>query len=79
MGFNACKGTILEWIELGADKLKPLMEPLRQEIISDDRLHSDETHLDAESQREEETKPHYHNEWMYNFINTIKKLCQLCL
>lgn len=76
MGFNACKGTIQKWIELGADKLKPLMEPLRQEIISDDRLHSDETHLDVESQREEETKSHYHNEWMYNFINTIKKLCQ---
>ena len=76
MGYNMKESTLKNWVAMGADKLEPLMEPLQKEITSDDRLQADETHVDVESQKEEETKSHYHNEWMYNFINPIKKLCQ---
>lgn len=76
MGYNIKESTLKNWVALGSDKLEPLMTPLQDEITSDDRLQTDETHVDVESQKEEETKPHYHNEWMYNFINPIKKLCQ---
>ena len=45
MGLNIPHSTLCHWIELAADRLEPLDEPLHQEIINSGDFHSDESTL----------------------------------
>ena len=73
MGLNIAHATLCHWIELAADKLEPLDEPLHQEIITSGNFHSDESTLQVldvpvGTKEDEEVPMHYYIRWIYDFI-----------
>ena len=73
MGLNIPHSTLCHWIELAADRLEPLDEPLHQEIINSGDFHSDESTLQVldvpVGTKEDEMVPmHYFIRWIYDFI-----------
>ena len=51
MGLNFGHSTVVGWIEIGANILKPLDEPLHQEIIATGNVHGDESTLGCKDKR----------------------------
>lgn len=73
MGLNIPHSTLCHWIELAADRLEPLDEPLHQEIINSGDFHSDESPLQVldvpvGTKENEEVPMHYYIRWIYDFI-----------
>lgn len=73
MGLNIPHSTLCHWIELAADRLEPLDEPLHQEIINSGDFHSDESTLQVldvpvGSKKDEKVPMHYFIRWIYDFI-----------
>ena len=73
MGLNIPHSTLCHWIELAADRLEPLDEPLRHEIINSGDFHSDESTLQVldvpvGTKEDEEVPMHYYIRWIYDFI-----------
>jgi len=73
MGLNIAHATLCHWIELAADKLEPLDEPLHQEIVTSGNFHSDESTLQVldvpvDTKEGDEVPMHYYIRWIYDFI-----------
>ena len=73
MGLNIPHSTLCHWIELAADRLEPLDEPLHQEIINSGDFHSDESTLQVldvpvGTKEDEDVPMHYFIRWIYDFI-----------
>lgn len=73
MGLNIAHATLCHWMELAAEKLEPLDEPLHQEIITSGNFHSDESTLQVldvpvGTKEDEEVPMHYYIRWIYDFI-----------
>ena len=51
MGLNYAHSTIMGWIEIGANILEPLDDPLHEEIIASGNVHGDESTLGCKDQR----------------------------
>ena len=51
MGLNYAHSTVMGWIEIGANILEPLDDPLQKEIIASGNVHGDESTLDCKDQR----------------------------
>ena len=73
LGLNIAHSTLCHWMELAADKLEPLDEPLHQEIITSGNFHSDESTLQlldvpVGTKEDEEVPMHYYVRWIYDFI-----------
>ena len=73
LGLNIAHSTLCHWMELAADKLEPLDEPLHQEIITSGNFHSDESTLQlldvpVGTKEGEEVPMHYYVRWIYDFI-----------
>lgn len=51
MGLNYAHSTVMGWIEIGANILEPLDEPLHKEIIASGNVHGDESTLGSKDQR----------------------------
>jgi len=73
MGLNIPHSTLCHWIELAADRLEPLDEPLHQEIVCSGNFHSDESTLQVldvpvGTKEGEEVPMHYYIRWIYDFI-----------
>ena len=73
MGLNIHHSTLCHWIELAADRLEPLDEPLHQEIVCSGNFHSDESTLQVldvpvGTKEGEEVPMHYYIRWIYDFI-----------
>ena len=73
MGLNIAHATLCHWMELAAEKLEPLDEPLHQEIITSGNFHSDESTLQVldvpvGTKEGEEVPMHYYIRWIYDFI-----------
>lgn len=73
MGLNIPHSTLCHWIELAADRLEPLDEPLHQEIINSGDFHSDESTLQVldvpvGTKEDVEVPMHYYIRWIYDFI-----------
>lgn len=73
MGQNIAHATLCHWMELAAEKLEPLDEPLHQEIITSGNFHSDESTLQVldvpvGTKEDEEVPMHYYIRWIYDFI-----------
>ena len=73
MGLNIAHATLCHWMELAAEKLEPLDEPLHQEIIASGNFHSDESTLQVldvpvGTKEGEEVPMHYYIRWIYDFI-----------
>lgn len=73
MGLNIAHATLCHWLELAAEKLEPLDEPLHQEIITSGNFHSDESTLQVldvpvGTKEDEEVPMHYYIRWIYDFI-----------
>lgn len=51
MGLNYAHSTAMGWIEIGANILEPLDDPLQKEIIAFGNVHGDESTLDCKDQR----------------------------
>ena len=73
MGLNMAHGTLCHWMELAAEKLEPLDEPLHQAIITSGNFHSDESTLQVldvpvGTKEDEEVPMHYYIRWIYDFI-----------
>ena len=74
MGLNFSHATIMHWIQIGADMLSPLDEPLQQEIINSGEDYCDEStvktcdrRLPDKDEKEEDVEDdlHYFRRWMY--------------
>ena len=70
---NIPHSTLCHWLELAADRLEPLDEPLHQEIITSGDFHSDESTLQVldvpvGAKEDEEVPMHYYIRWIYDFI-----------
>ena len=73
LGLNIPHSTLCHWLELAADRLEPLDEPLHQEIITSGDFHSDESTLQVldvpvGTKDNEEVPMHYYIRWIYDFI-----------
>ena len=73
MGLNIAHATLCHWMELAAEKLESLDEPLHQEIITSGNFHSDESTLQVldvpvGTKESEEVPMHYYIRWIYDFI-----------
>ena len=72
MGLNIAHSTLCHWLELAADRLEPLDEPLHNEIVTSGDFHGDESTLQLKDVRvdakEGETDMHYYIRWIYDFI-----------
>jgi hypothetical protein len=72
MGLNIAHSTMCHWLELAADRLEPLDEPLHNEIVTSGDFHGDESTLQLKDvkvdAKEKETDMHYYIRWIYNFI-----------
>ena len=73
LGLNIAHATLCHWMELAAEKLEPLDEPLHQEIIASGNFHSDESTLQVldvpvGTKEGEEVPMHYYIRWIYDFI-----------
>ena len=73
LGLNIPHSTLCHWLELAADRLEPLDEPLHQEIITSGDFHSDESTLQVldvpvGTKENEEVPMHYYIRWIYDFI-----------
>lgn len=73
MGLNIAHATLCHWMELAAEKLESLDEPLHQEIITSGNFHSDESTLQVldvpvGTKEDEEVPMHYYIRWIYDFI-----------
>lgn len=51
MGLNYAHSTVMGWIEIGANILEPLDDPLHKEIIASGNVHGDESTLGCKDQR----------------------------
>lgn len=74
LGLNFCHSTIVGWIEIGAKILKPLDDPLQQEILTSGNVHGDESTLGCKDQRlpkknenieDVEDDLHYFKRWIF--------------
>ncbi len=74
MGLNFSHSTVVGWIEIGANILEPLDEPLHKEIIATGNVHGDETTLGCKDQRlpgkgetveDVEDALHFFKRWMF--------------
>ena len=72
MGLNIAHSTLCHWLELAADRLEPLDEPLHNEIVTSGDFHGDESTLQLKDvkvgAKEDETDMHYFIRWIYDFI-----------
>ena len=72
MGLNIAHSTLCHWLELAADRLEPLDEPLHHEIVTSGDFHGDESTLQLKDvkvdAKENETDMHYYVRWIYDFI-----------
>ena len=73
LGLNIPHSTLCHWLELAADRLEPLDEPLHQEIITSGDFHSDESTLQVldvpvGAKEDDEVPMHYYIRWIYDFI-----------
>jgi len=72
MGLNIAHSTLCHWLELAADRLEPLDEPLHNEIVTSGDFHGDESTLQLKDVKvganENETDMHYYVRWIYDFI-----------
>ena len=72
MGLNIAHSTLCHWLELAADRLEPLDEPLHNEIVTSGDFHGDESTLQLKDvkvdAKENETDMHYYVRWIYDFI-----------
>ena len=72
MGLNIAHSTLCHWLELAADRLEPLDEPLHNEIVTSGDFHGDESTLQLKDvkvgAKENETDMHYYIRWIYDFI-----------
>ena len=71
--YNIAHATLCHWMELAAEKVEPLDEPLHQEIIASGNFHSDESTLQVldvpvGTKEGEEVPMHYYIRWIYDFI-----------
>ena len=84
-GLNYAHSTVIHWLEIAADKLKPLDKPLHDEITSSGDVHSDETTLKVcderlpgvgESGDDVEDGTHYFKRWLFCHHSKEKNLTQ---
>jgi hypothetical protein len=73
LGLNIPHSTLCHWLELAADRLEPLDEPLHREILTSGDFHSDESTLQVldvpvGTKEDEEVPMHYYIRWIYDFI-----------
>lgn len=74
MGLNYAHSTVMGWIEIGANILEPLDEPLHTEIIASGNVHGDESTLGCKDQRlpgkgetieDVEDELHFFKRWIF--------------
>ena len=85
MGVNFSHSTVMGWIELAANMLAPLDEPLKEEITRSGNLHSDESTLKCrdrrlpgkgENEADVEDDLHFFKRWMFCHHSPELKLTQ---
>ncbi|MGN1254660.1 MAG: IS66 family transposase, partial [Prevotella sp.] len=85
MGLNFSHSTIIHWIEIGADILAPLDEPLHKEITSSGEVHGDESTLKCKDRRlagKDESEDdvgddlHYFKRWIFCYYAPLPGLTQ---
>ena len=85
MGLNFAHSTVVHWIELGAEILAPLDDPLHKEIISSGEAHGDESTLGCKDKRlpEKDEKAedveddlHYFKRWIFCYYAPLYSLTQ---
>ena len=85
MGLNYAHSTIMGWIEIGANILEPLDEPLHKEIIASGNVHGDESTLGCKDQRlpgkgetieDVEDELHFFKRWIFCYYAPMLGLTQ---
>ena len=85
MGLNYAHSTVMGWIEIGANILEPLDEPLHKEIIASGNVHGDESTLGCKNQRlpgkgetieDVEDELHFFKRWIFCYHAPILGLTQ---
>lgn len=86
MGLNYAHSTVMGWIEIGANILEPLDEPLHKEIIASGNVHGDESTLGCKDQRlpgkgetieDVEDELHFFKRWIFCYYAPMLGLTQL--
>lgn len=85
MGLNFGHSTVVGWIEIGANILEPLDEPLHREIIATGNVHGDESTLGCKDQRlpgkgekveDVEGDLHFFKRWIFCYYAPLLGLTQ---
>lgn len=85
MGLNFGHSTVVGWIEIGANILEPLDEPLHQEILATGNVHGDESTLGCKDKRlpgknetaeEVEDDLHFFKRWIFCYYAPLFGLTQ---
>lgn len=85
MGLNYAHATIVGWIEIGANILEPLDDPLHSEIIATGNVHGDESTLGCKDQRlpgkgekveDVEDDLHFFKRWIFCYYAPLCGLTQ---
>ena len=85
MGLNFGHSTIVGWIEIGANILEPLDEPLKREILASGDVHGDETTLGCKDKRlpkkdetaeDVENDLHFFKRWIFCYYAPLVGLTQ---
>lgn len=85
MGLNYAHSTVMGWIEIGANILEPLDEPLHKEIIASGNVHGDESTLGCKDQRlpgkgetieDVEDELHFFKRWIFCYYAPMLGLTQ---
>ena len=85
MGLNYGHSTVMGWIEIGANILEPLDEPLHEEIIASGNVHGDESTLGCKDQRlpgkgetieDVEDELHFFKRWIFCYYAPMLGLTQ---
>ena len=85
MGLNFSHSTVMNWIEKGAEILKPLDEPLHNEIANSRNVHADEStvkcmdkRLPGKDELEDDVEDdlHYFKRWIFCYYSTMYNLTQ---
>ena len=85
MGLNYAHSTVMGWIEIGANILEPLDDPLHKEIIASGNVHGDESTLGCKDQRlpgkgetieDVEDELHFFKRWIFCYYAPMLGLTQ---
>lgn len=85
MGLNYSHATVVGWIEIGANILEPLDDPLHKEIIATGNVHADESTLGCKDQRlpgkgetveDVEDELHFFKRWIFCYHAPLSGLTQ---